>query len=235
ANRSGRPSPTTAEHVYADLRGRVELVLDGGPAGVGVESTVLDVSGERPILLRPGGLPLEELRRVVGEVLLDPGLEGRGVLTPKAPGLKYVHYAPRAPLVLIAPRPGTPPSRLAEAAWQAVAEALAATGESPGPAGLLAFDENLPAHRAAARGAGLQFTLGELDRRAPRGCSGVLALSAGPADEPAQTAARLFAALRWFDQAGVRRRIVAEGTQPAGLGFAVANRLRKAAGEIREV
>lgn len=235
ANRSGRPSPTTARHVYDDLRGRIDLVLDGGPAGVGVESTVVDVTGDRPVLLRPGGLPLEELSRVAGEVLFDPGLEGRGVMTPKAPGMKYTHYAPQAPLTLIAPRPGTPLARLAEAAWQAVTEPPAGgVASEPGPIGLLTFSENLSAHRAAAEAAGRPFALGELDRRPPRDFPGILALEAGPAAEPTQVAARLFAALRWFDQARVRR-IVAEGTWPAGLGFAVLNRLRKAAAQIREV
>jgi L-threonylcarbamoyladenylate synthase len=234
ANRSGRPSPTTADHVREDLQGRVELILDGGPTGVGVESTVVDVTGPVPVLLRPGGVPLEDLRRVAGEVAVDPALVGQEVERPKSPGMKYTHYAPQAPLVLIEPGPGAGPSQVGEAAWRAVREQLAA---APGRAvGLLALRENLPRHREAAA-AVLPFTLAEPDQPTPAGgwpTPGVLAVEAGPAGDPGRVAARLFAALRWFDAAGVAA-IVAEGVAPSGLGLAVMNRLRKAARAVRRV
>lgn len=99
ANRSGRPSPTTADHVYQDLAGRIPLVLDGGPAAVGVESTVLDVTGPVPVLLRPGGVTLEQLRAVIGPVRVHAGAELFG----RSPGTRYRHYEPRAPVVLVLP------------------------------------------------------------------------------------------------------------------------------------
>jgi L-threonylcarbamoyladenylate synthase len=234
ANRSGRPSPTTADHVREDLAGRIEFILDAGPTGVGVESSVVDVTGPVPTLLRPGGVPLEELRRVAGEVAVDPGLAGgEGVAHPKAPGMKYTHYAPRAPLTLVAPASGTDPREVGEAAWTALREQLDEVG--PGAVvGLLALSENLVRHARAADAAGVPFLLGRLEGEPTRPACGVVALEAGPAAQPERVAGRLFAALRWFDGAGVAA-IVAEGTQPAGLGFAVMNRLRKAASRVREV
>ncbi len=103
ANRSGRPSPTTARHVIEDMDGRIEMILDGGPVGIGVESTIVDVTGPLPVLLRPGAVTMEMLREVVGEVAVDPAITGpvAGDVKPKAPGMKYRHYAPRAELVLV--------------------------------------------------------------------------------------------------------------------------------------
>ncbi|PKM80033.1 MAG: threonylcarbamoyl-AMP synthase [Firmicutes bacterium HGW-Firmicutes-13] len=103
ANLSGRPSPTTAEHVLEDLAGRVEVLLDGGPCVVGLESTVLDMSGEKPILLRPGGVTLEELQDVLGEVEIASSLEEGQ--KPSSPGMKYQHYAPRVPMFLVEGEP----------------------------------------------------------------------------------------------------------------------------------
>jgi L-threonylcarbamoyladenylate synthase len=93
ANRSGRPSPTTAAHVWHDFAERIAMLLDAGPAAVGLESTVLDVSDGTPLLLRPGGVPLEEIERLIGTVQIDPGLQ-QEVVQPRSPGMKYRHYAP---------------------------------------------------------------------------------------------------------------------------------------------
>lgn len=102
ANRSGRPSPTEAQHVLDDLSGRIFGVLDGGATGFGLESTVLDVTGEFPVLLRPGGVTLEQLRAVLGKVQIDPALAGHSPgQTPRSPGMKYRHYAPRADMTLV--------------------------------------------------------------------------------------------------------------------------------------
>lgn len=103
ANRSGSPSPTVARHVQDDLDGRIAAIVDGGPCAVGVESTVLDLTGDVPRLLRPGGVTLEMLRAAVGEVAVDPAVtrplaEGA---TAASPGMKYKHYAPRARVVLL--------------------------------------------------------------------------------------------------------------------------------------
>jgi L-threonylcarbamoyladenylate synthase len=100
ANSSGKPSPTNAQHVMDDLNGKIVGVLDGGSTGVGVESTVLDCTEEIPVLLRPGGVTKEQLENVVGEVRLDGALVDEAS-KPKAPGMKYQHYAPNAPLYLV--------------------------------------------------------------------------------------------------------------------------------------
>jgi L-threonylcarbamoyladenylate synthase len=101
ANSSGKPSPTHAEHVMADLAGKIAGVLDGGATGVGVESTVVDCTEQVPVILRPGGVTKEQLEEVVGEVRIDPALSGSSELKPKSPGMKYRHYAPNAPLYLV--------------------------------------------------------------------------------------------------------------------------------------
>ncbi len=101
ANLSGRPSPTDAQEVLADMQGRIAGVLDGGRAKVGVESTIIDCTGPVPVILRPGGVTLEDLEAEVGVVELDPALSGKLTATPKAPGMKYRHYAPQAPLWVV--------------------------------------------------------------------------------------------------------------------------------------
>lgn len=100
ANRSGRPSPTTADHVWEDLNGKISGIIDGGPTGVGVESTVLDCTVEVPMILRPGGITKEQIEGVIGEVKVDPALVDANE-APKSPGMKYLHYAPDAPLYLV--------------------------------------------------------------------------------------------------------------------------------------
>ncbi len=103
ANRSGRPSPTTATHVYEDLRGCVPLILDGGPCDFGVESTVLDLSRERPILLRPGGVTLEALQELLPDIVLDPAVLAplqEGAIA-HSPGMRHRHYAPNARVLVI--------------------------------------------------------------------------------------------------------------------------------------
>ena len=100
ANRSGRPSPTTAEHVAEDLAGKIVGIVDGGATGVGVESTVVDCTTEVPMILRPGGISREQLEMVIGPIAVDPALTDEGQ-APKSPGVKYRHYAPNTPLVVV--------------------------------------------------------------------------------------------------------------------------------------
>lgn len=103
-NTSGRPSPTTAEHMLEDMNGKIDAIVDGGPCSVGVESTIIDLTCQPPRLLRPGGITLEQLESVLGEVAVDPAvtrLMGAGE-KPKAPGMKYRHYAPKAPVTVVA-------------------------------------------------------------------------------------------------------------------------------------
>lgn len=103
ANLSGRPSPTTASHVWEDMNGRIDLIVDGGAVGIGVESTIIDLTEEVPTILRPGYITKEMLEEIVGEVKIDPAIMGvlRPDIHPKAPGMKYRHYAPKAPVILV--------------------------------------------------------------------------------------------------------------------------------------
>ncbi len=101
ANTSGRPSPTLASHVADDMTGIIPMILDGGAVGIGIESTIVDLTDKVPTILRPGFITREMLEEVVGEVQIDKGLEADSKTPPKAPGMKYRHYAPKAELVIV--------------------------------------------------------------------------------------------------------------------------------------
>jgi len=103
ANLSGRPSPTNAGHVLEDLGGRIDMILDGGQCEVGLESTVLHMALDTPRLLRPGGITPEQLLQVLTKLDIDPAVTGRSATSSAAssPGVKYLHYAPKAPLILV--------------------------------------------------------------------------------------------------------------------------------------
>lgn len=102
ANTSGRPSPTTAGHVMDDLNGKIEMILDGGAVHIGVESTIVDMTSEPPMILRPGAVTKEMLEKEIGQVLVDHVvLDADSKTPPKAPGMKYRHYAPKAELTVI--------------------------------------------------------------------------------------------------------------------------------------
>ena len=131
-NTSGRPSPTTAQHMLEDMDGKIDAIVDGGPCAVGVESTIIDLTCEPPRLLRPGGITLEQLRAVLGEVDVDPAvtrLMGAGE-KPRAPGMKYRHYAPKAPVTVVT---GDPKKSAEYIASHAAPED-----------GIICFDEFLP-------------------------------------------------------------------------------------------
>lgn len=103
ANTSGRPSPTNAEHVIEDLDGKIDMIIDGGQVSIGLESTIVDLSEDEPMILRPGYITRDMLEAVIGPVSIDPGIlsdNGR----PKAPGMRYRHYAPKASLTIICGR-----------------------------------------------------------------------------------------------------------------------------------
>lgn len=100
ANISGKPSPTTAQHVLEDLDGKIAAVLDGGPANVGVESTVVDCTEETPVILRLGKVTANDIKQVVGKVKLATNIK-ESTQTPTSPGMKYKHYAPEVPLILV--------------------------------------------------------------------------------------------------------------------------------------
>lgn len=103
ANSSGKPSPTRASHVEFDLSGKIDMIIDGGPADWGLESTILDVSGDKPVLLRPGAVTKEMIEEVVGEIGVDPAVYSKpsADIVPKAPGMKYKHYSPAAKVILV--------------------------------------------------------------------------------------------------------------------------------------
>jgi len=150
ANRSGRPSPTTAEHVMEDMSGRIPLVLDGGPCAVGLESTVIDVTGATPRILRPGGITPERIEVICGGVTVDdavlrPLREGE---QPRSPGMKYRHYAPAGALTIVQGEE----SAVTVAICRLYDEALA-LGRRPR---ILALDAHIPAYgdrRALSLGA----------------------------------------------------------------------------------
>lgn len=102
ANTSGRPSPTTAQHVADDMDGVIDMIIDGGPAGIGLESTIVDLTEGTPVILRPGYINEEMLGRVLGRIETDRALiSDDDTIRPKAPGMKYRHYAPKAQLFIV--------------------------------------------------------------------------------------------------------------------------------------
>lgn len=121
ANTSGRPSPTLASHVYEDLKDKIPLILDGGAVGIGIESTIIDMTEEVPVILRPGYITLEMISEVIGTVRMDPGIiaENSGI-RPKAPGMKYKHYAPRAEMILVEGSQGQVVSKIRELAEEKI-------------------------------------------------------------------------------------------------------------------
>lgn len=102
ANTSGRPSPTTAQHVIDDLGDTIDMIIDSGPVGIGLESTIIDFSGDTPVILRPGYISPQMAGEIVPDIRIDPGLlKETGNIRPKAPGMKYRHYAPKAELTVV--------------------------------------------------------------------------------------------------------------------------------------
>lgn len=211
ANTSGRPSPTTAQHVDMDLNGKIPMILDGGAVEIGIESTIVDLSGisrrsdgtwvcgEMPMILRPGYITREMIADVIGSVCDDPGFAGTDAnVRPKAPGMKYRHYAPKAELTIVSGEA----FRVAEYINARAAEA-GAKGEKTG---VICTEQ----------------TVGQYHADAVK-CIG------DRADEESITR-RLYAFLRDFDDLGVDR-IYSESFSELRLGRAIMNRLMKAAGQ----
>lgn len=134
ANTSGKPSPTLAEHVALDLDGKIPMILDGGEVGIGIESTIVDLTEDVPMILRPGYITPEMIEKVIGEVKVDPGIiASDSAKKPKAPGMKYKHYAPKADLVLVDGESGTVVEKI-----NALAQEMEAQGKK---VGIIATDE----------------------------------------------------------------------------------------------
>lgn len=197
ANLAGRPSPSTAQHVIDDLAGRIDAVLDGGHCVVGVESTIVDIREGYPLLLRPGGVTPLEISNALGKKCLQADWQEEEGTAPPSPGLKYLHYAPQAPLYLVL---GSSEKLAIKIAY------LRDTYQRQGKHVALLLSKEL----AAELDADTVEVLG----------------SRGNASEQA---ANLYGALRRLDQSAAEV-IIAEGYHEIGLGLAVMNRLKKAAG-----
>ena len=217
ANTSGRPSPTTADHVWQDLNGKIEMIIDGGPVGIGVESTIVDVSGDVAAVLRPGAITMEMLKDVLGEVAIDPAILGpmAAGVRPKAPGMKYKHYAPKADLTLVEPANVADARKTGEAVamtqeqveqmvktvWKLAKEKIDAGCK----VGIICTDESR-----------LRYPQGEVR-------------SIGARKSQESVAHNLYALLREFDDLKVDY-IFSESFTQDHLGQAIMNRLSKAAG-----
>lgn len=141
ANTSGKPSPTKAEHVALDMDGKIPMILDGGAVGIGIESTIVDFSTEIPMILRPGYITPEMIQKVIGEVKMDPGLSmDDPTAHPKAPGMKYKHYAPKADLILV--------NGAQEKVIQKINELVSMAQESGKKTGVIGTDETCGRYQA---------------------------------------------------------------------------------------
>lgn len=141
ANVSGRPSPTSAKYVIEDMQGRIEMILDDGDVEIGLESTIVDLTGEVPMLLRPGFITLKMLEDVLGQVSVDKTiLDGDCLDKPKAPGMKYKHYAPKGELTIIAGEADTVSSKINGLVKEAE--------ERNEKVGIIATDETKDSYRA---------------------------------------------------------------------------------------
>ena len=170
ANLSGKPSPTKAEHVIQDLMGRVEIILEEKPSIIGLESTVLDITADIPVILRPGAITFQQIKEVIGKVEIDQGIleDMKEHMKPKAPGMKYTHYAPDASMTIIQGSMDQVIKKINE-----MAEQYSIQGKK---IGILTTQENINYY--------------------PKG----MVLSLGSRDKPATIAANLFHILRQFDK-----------------------------------
>lgn len=205
ANTSGKPSPTEAGHVADDMDGRIPMILDGGAVGIGIESTIVDLTEEKPMILRPGYITKQMLEEVLGEeVIIDPGIlatdttdPSQAGQKPKAPGMRYKHYAPKADLVLVE---GDTDKVVVEINNLVVAAQIGGKR-----VGVIATDETMNRYKAD-----VVFSIGARD------------------DEDA-IAQHLYKILREFDEQDVDA-IYSESFKTPRIGQAIMNRLLKAAG-----
>lgn len=204
ANLAGKPSPTSAEHVIRDLSGRVDLIIDGGETIHGIESTIINILEEPPILLRPGAYPVEEIERVLGEKIIIPDF-ARGVREAEkaiAPGMRYRHYAPDTPIVLIDPVSGNETNTI-----DALIKAYEEYRRKGYKICVVATRETISRYRHILENTVL--------------------LEIGSRGNLFEIARNLFKTLRLIDESRCDIGIV-EGIREQGLGLAIMNRLRKA-------
>ena len=208
ANLSGRPSTTAAEHVREDLDGRIDMILDGGPSDIGLESTIIDLTGDVPVILRPGFIGRERLEKLLGGVDIDRAVLAPPApdIRPKAPGMKYRHYAPKAEVTIVE----------GKNAAEMIEEEAARSAKAGKKTGIICSDETADAYAALA--AGLR----------EEGFS-LRVFRAGSRRAPETVAHGLFDTLRRLDTEGIET-VWSEAFDEGELGMAIMNRLRKAAG-----
>lgn len=239
ANLSGRPSPTEASHVFEDLGGRIEGILEDGAVGIGVESTIVDLSENCPTLLRPGAITIEDLEEVLGEkVAIDPTLLGKSMaegFTPKAPGMKYRHYAPKAEMILFKKKEEDE----TRSGQEEIAELILSYGEkelSDCPEkemkksvaeAILSYGEKELSVSPEKR---IWILCGEDTASLYEGDGRFTVQILGRREEPLSMTHNLFRLLRKADEEGAEL-ILGECYSEEGVGFALMNRLKKAAGQ----
>ncbi|MDQ2998139.1 MAG: L-threonylcarbamoyladenylate synthase [Chloroflexota bacterium] len=200
ANMFTRPSPTTAAHVLEDLDRRIDLLLDGGPTPIGLESTVLDLTGAQPALLRPGGISIEALRQHIPDLSFTPRYieHDSATFALASPGMLLKHYSPRAELLLFAGTPERVLGRMRQAALMAIQR-----GER---VGVMLPNEEIGTFADLA----------------------VVTIPLGPREDMNQIGRRIFAGMRELDKQGVER-ILVRGVERTGIGLAIWDRLVRAA------
>lgn len=203
ANTSGRPSPTKASHVYEDLSGKIDAILDGGAVDIGLESTIVDLTEDVVTILRPGYINMEMLKEVVGEVRIDPGIvyNDKGTTSgakPKAPGMRYKHYAPKGDLTIISGDEDKVVAKINELTKKAIDEGS--------KVGIIATSETAD-----------RYSEGQI-------------LVIGDRSDEGSIAHNLYDILRKFDELGVDL-IYSESFATPNMGQAIMNRLLKAAGQ----
>ena len=203
ANTSGRPSPTKASHVYEDLSGKIEAILDGGAVDIGLESTIVDLTEDVVTILRPGFINMDMLREVVGEVRMDPGIvyNDKGTTSgakPKAPDMRYKHYAPKGDLTIISGEEDTVVGKINQLTREALKEGK--------KVGIIATSETAD-----------RYPEGEV-------------LVIGNRSDESSIAHNLYDILRRFDELSVDL-IYSESFATPKMGQAIMNRLLKAAGQ----
>lgn len=200
ANLSGRPSPTKAEHVLQDMDGRIDMIIDGGSVNIGIESTIIDLTEDVPVILRPGYITKEMLESVIGKVQIDRALTlgADSGVAPKAPGMKYRHYAPKGEMLIVE---GDDVEQVVNKINGLVEEKRKAGCIT----GVLATDETAGRYNADH------------------------VISVGQRSSEISISSHLFDVLRQFDDLKVDY-IVSEGFSRENIGYAIMNRLFKAAG-----
>ncbi len=208
ANRSGRPSPTKAAHVVEDMMGRIEYIVDGGGVGIGIESTIVDLTTDKPVILRPGFITRKMLEDIIGDVEMDPALEHPlDGFHPKAPGMKYTHYAPKGELTLVERQDNTVTDGVDGKVVEKI-KALCEERKRQGyRVGIMAPEESVKLYDHFAD----------------------VVVCVGTRQERGTIAAGLYSALREFDTNSIDY-IYAESFRGDDLSYAIMNRLLKACG-----